>query len=258
FPDWKGTVYPRHISKDRFLNYYENDLDFNTVELNFTYYAIPSPDTMISLTKKTSDKFEFVIKLYKGVTHDPFDYRLDKKPDNYKVKEYCEYFNNSIRYIRDTGKLPALLLQFPVFFYPSHENTDYILNLKELLKHDPIIIEFRNSAWLKKNIFKLLKENNIGYCSVDEPELPRLMPFVNEVTSDIAYMRFHGRNKNWFNAPVSVRYDYLYSKKELENFLPEIKKMDSSAEKTFIFFNNCHSGSAATNAKTLKDLLGLS
>ena len=92
---------------------------------------------------------------------------------------------------------------------------------------------------------------------VDEPKLPRLMPFMNKVTSDTAYLRLHGRNPDWFNAPLETRYNYLYSDKELEEFIPEIDKMDKSSKKTFIFFNNCHAGSAAKNAVKLKQLLGM-
>ena len=84
------------------------------------------------------------------------------------------------------------------------------------------------------------------------------MPFVNEVTSDIGYLRFHGRNTNWFNAPTSERYNYLYSNEELKGFIPEIEKMEKNSERAYIYFNNCHAGKAVRNAQTLKDKLGLS
>ena len=90
---------------------------------------------------------------------------------------------------------------------------------------------------------------------MDEPKLPRLMPFINKVTSDIGYLRFHGRNTNWFNSSLEERYNYLYSKDELKEFLPEIKKIDMNAKKTFIFFNNCHAGFAVKNALDLLKLL---
>lgn len=257
FPDWKGSIYPSNIKKDQLLPYYEKELGFNLVELNFTYYTIPTVNVMAGLAEKTSPDFEFVVKGYKGMTHDLFDRRLEKKPDMSEIKEYYQLFYNSLDILRHNNKLAAVLLQFPVFFYPSSQNKDYILKSKEMLPEIPIVIEFRNSAWIKKETFKFLKDNNIAYCAVDEPRLPRLVPFVNEVTSDIAYIRFHGRNKNWFNASIQERYDYLYSKDELKEFIPKIKQMAKKVEKTLVFFNNCHAGSAAINAKMLRDMLGI-
>lgn len=257
FPDWKGSIYPADIKKDKLLPYYEEELGFNAVELNFTYYTLPSVNAMDTLAKKTSPDFEFVVKGYKGITHDPFDYRLKEKPGKSKVKEYYEYFYDSLEPLRKTGKLGGVLLQFPVFFYPSDKNLDYILTARKLMKQDPLILEFRNSKWVEEGTFRFLKENNISYCAVDEPALPRLMPFKNRVTSDIAYIRFHGRNTNWFNTTTEERYNYLYSEDELKEFIPEIKDMDNKAKKTYLFFNNCHAGSAATNAKMLRDILGI-
>jgi len=102
-----------------------------------------------------------------------------------------------------------------------------------------------------------LEENNLGYCCVDEPSLPELVPFVPRITSSIAYFRFHGRNTNWFNVPVSERYNYLYSDKELKKFVPVIQSSEAAAEKTYCFFNNCHNGQAAKNALKIKSLLGI-
>jgi len=102
-----------------------------------------------------------------------------------------------------------------------------------------------------------LKENGLASCAVDEPKLPRLMPFVNEVTSSLGYLRFHGRNPNWLNAPVAARYDYLYTNEELEEFVPEARTMNSRAGKMFVFFNNCHAGSAVKNAGMFRKMLGL-
>ncbi|MCX8093768.1 MAG: DUF72 domain-containing protein [Candidatus Goldbacteria bacterium] len=255
FPDWRNNIYPAGLPQKDELRYYANELKFNCLEINVTYYTIIQEKSAAAITEKTGDDFEFVVKGYKGFTHDPFDNRLDKKPDQEKIKEYIEKFKSSIKPFIKANKLGCILLQFPVFFYPSQESKDYILNCKKMLGNIKIVIEFRNSGWAKKETFEFLKYNNLGFCVVDEPKLPRLMPFVNEVTSDIAYLRFHGRNKNWFNAPTSERYNYLYTDDELKEFLPEIRKMASSGAKTYIFFNNCHAGSAVKNAMKMKDLL---
>jgi uncharacterized protein YecE (DUF72 family) len=100
-----------------------------------------------------------------------------------------------------------------------------------------------------------LEKKEIGFCVVDEPKLSQLMPYHPRATSDIGYFRFHGRNPNWFNVPVKVRYDYLYSEKELKEFVPGIKDISKKTGKTLIFFNNCYSGSAAKNAVQMAKLL---
>jgi uncharacterized protein YecE (DUF72 family) len=257
FPDWRNNIYPEDLPQKDELSYYNKELKFNCLEVNVTYYTIIKEKSAMAMEQKTGDVFEFVIKGYKGFTHEPFDNRIEKKPDDEKIIEYIEKFKSSLKPFIKAKKLGCVLLQFPVFFYPSKQTEEYILKCKKLLPNINLVIEFRNSGWANKRTFDFLKDNKLGYCAVDEPQLPRLMPFVNEVTSDIAYLRFHGRNKNWFNAPTSERYNYLYTEDELKEFIPEIKKMASNSVKTYIFFNNCHAGSAVRNAIKMKDLLKL-
>ena len=257
FPDWRGTVYPGRLPARDMLSYYAGELKFDTVEINSTYYAIPKPGNMEAMADKTPDGFEFAVKAYRGMTHDPFDSRLEEKPSEGQVEEYFRLFSQAVEPLRVRNKLGAVLLQFPVFFYPAARSREYMLRSKELLGDLPLVVEFRNNGWANSETLAFLKDSGLGYCAVDEPKLPRLMPFVGEVTSRNGYIRFHGRNKNWFNAPVSERYDYLYTEEELEEFVPEVKKMNSVAEKLFIYFNNCHAGSAAKNAKMFRQMLGL-
>jgi len=257
FPDWKGTVYPGRLPAREMLSYYADELKFDTVEINSTYYNIPKPENMEAMAKKTPDGFEFVVKAYRGMTHDPFDDRLEEKPSEEAVESYFRIFRESLEPFKAGNKLGAVLMQFPVFFYPSEHSREYMLKSKELLRGIPLVIEFRNKAWAKDETFAFLKENGLAYCAVDEPKLPRLMPFINEVTSSTGYMRFHGRNPDWFNAPVAERYNYLYTDDELREFVPEVNRMNERAEKSFIFFNNCHAGSAAKNAATFREMLGL-
>jgi len=256
FKDWRGTIYPENLSSRDTLVYYQQELGFECVEINATYYTLLSDKTFAGMEKKTTENFEFVVKAYRGITHDPFDKRLvDKKPDFDAAMENVEKFIYSLHPIQEKDKLGGVLLQFPVFFYPTNPFMDYILACKEKFADIPLIIEFRNRAWAKAETFQFLRQNDISYCAVDEPRLPRLMPFINEVTSDIGYIRFHGRNKDWFNAPLEKRYHYLYSDEELGTFLPEIRNMALKTRKTFIFFNNCHAGFAVKNALALLRLL---
>jgi uncharacterized protein YecE (DUF72 family) len=73
FPDWKGTVYPPNIQPRDMLSFYEKELGFNVVEINFTYYTLPSQKSLMAMSQKTSPDFEFVVKSFKGMTHDIWD-----------------------------------------------------------------------------------------------------------------------------------------------------------------------------------------
>ncbi len=257
FPDWrKGVIYPQGLPQKEELIYYQKELGFDTLEVNATYYALLSDKTAFAMEQKTSKGFEFVVKGFRGFTHDPFDTRLgEKQPSMDRAFSDIEKFKYSLKPFSEAGKLGGILLQFPVFFYPSKESEAYIINCKKAFEGMPLIIEFRNSHWAKDETFSFLKAYDLGYCAVDEPPLERLMPFKPEVTSDVAYFRLHGRNKNWFNAPSEVRYDYLYTDEELKSFLPDVKKMAEQSKKMFIFLNNCHAGSAVKNAKRMKQMM---
>lgn len=257
FRDWLGEVYPKDLKKGEELLYYSQHLGFEAVEINSTYYGLYSERSFQGMEAKTPAGFEFAVKGYKGFTHEPFDDRLGSgKPSRKKAREDAERFRASLRPLEEKGKLACVLLQFPVFFPPGPESQEYLLECRAWLKGLPLAVEFRNRAWAREATWTWLKENDLANCAVDEPRLPRLMPFEPRVTAEPAYFRFHGRNPNWFNAPVELRYDYFYSEEELQGFVPHIREASAEAGKVLVFFNNCHRGSALKNAGTLRELLG--
>lgn len=252
FPDWKGTVYPIGLRERDMLSFYERELGFNALEVNFTYYTLPSQKSFLAMSKKTSKDFEFVVKSFKGMTH---EIRNKETGGILNNQEVFNKFKYSLTPLREEGKLACVLAQFPYGFFPNKENLDYLKQFREEMVDIPLVFEFRNQTWLRDQTFQFLESNRIGFCVVDEPKLPKLMPYLPRATSEIGYFRFHGRNPNWFNAPTSVRYDYLYSEKELKEFIPDIKDISKSTAKTLVFFNNCHAGSAAKNAAQMARLL---
>ncbi len=252
FDDWKGTIYPPGLAKEKWLGFYEKELGFKTLEVNFTYYSLPSSKSFESMSRKTSADFSFVVKAFRGMTHEIRDKATKKFFDN---REVFEKFLFSLEPIIKDKKLSCILLQFPFSFYPNAENRDYLKETKDRLSDIPAVVEFRNSDWLNEDTFSFLERHEMGYCAVDEPKLKGLMPFSPRATSNIGYFRLHGRNNNWFNAPVSERYNYLYSEEELKGFVPPIKDIAAKTGAVFVFFNNCHAGSAAKNAVMLAKLL---
>lgn len=252
FADWKGTVYPPGLPEREMLSFYEKGLGFNALEVNFTYYTLPSQKSFAAMSQKTSDGFEFVVKSYKGMTHEIRHKGTGEMIDN---QETFKKFKYSLDPLIGDGKLAGVLAQFPYGFFPNRENFGYLERFKEKMGDVPLVFEFRNQTWMKEGTFEFLSKNGVGFCIVDEPKLPKLMPYIPRVTSEIGYFRFHGRNTNWFNVPTSVRYDYLYSEGELKKFIPDIKDISKKTAKTFVFFNNCHAGSAAKNAAQMAKLL---
>jgi len=254
FDDWVGVVYPPKIKKQDMLTYYEKELGFKCLEVNSTYYTLPSQKSMEGMLKKVSADFEFTVKAFKGMTHEIWEGDGKTLRDN---RETFDKFNFSVAPLREAGSLSCVLAQFPPWFHPNKVSLDYLRSFGERLAGVPLVVEFRNHIWHTDTTLEFLRENNLGYCAVDEPKLPRLMPFNPRATSPVGYFRLHGRNPRWFNVPVSVRYDYLYSDRELQEFLNPIKEVEALTQATFVFFNNCHVGSAVRNALRLREMLGL-
>ncbi|HUL21711.1 MAG TPA: DUF72 domain-containing protein [Thermodesulfobacteriota bacterium] len=252
FPDWKGTVYPEGIREKDMLPFYEKELGFNVLEVNFTYYTLPSQKSLAGMAQKTSANFEFVVKSFKGMTHEIWDKENQTRIDH---QESFRKFKYGLVPLIEEKRLACVLAQFPYGFFPNRENLGYLDEFKEEMGNIPLVVEFRNKSWLKEATFQLLEKKEIGFCVVDEPKLPQLMPYHPRATSEIGYFRFHGRNPNWFNVPMKVRYDYLYREEELKEFVPGIKEISKKTAKTLIFFNNCYSGSAAKNAAQMAKLL---
>ena len=251
FKDWVGPIYPSGTKNEGMLPYYEKELGFKTVEINFTYYRIPSARIMESMVNRTGDDFTFTIKLSKEMTHEIFDEKWNIVDNPEAFKQYLE----GVRPMVQSGKLGCLLAQYPFSFIKKPQTIEYLLKCKERMGDIPLVAEFRHKSWVTPNTIESLRRHDIGFCIVDEPDLPKLMPYVAEATSDLGYFRFHGRNMNWFKASRDERYNYLYNKEELKKFLPDITAIAKKTKAAFVFFNNCHHGKAAINAKEMQEMI---
>jgi uncharacterized protein YecE (DUF72 family) len=240
YDDWVGPYYPQDLPKNQWLGYYAKE--FNTLEINFTYYRMPSAKAILLMAKKVPDRFLFTVKATQEMTH-----ARERAPKLFKE------FTQAITPLREADKFGAILAQFPNSFRAGEESRDYIKWFREQLGDQPVVVEFRNKDWLTDETYELLHANNLGFCSVDEPFFPR----VAKVTADIAYVRFHGRNfkKWWKHEHAYERYDYTYSPEELKEWTPKIEEMTHAAERTFVFANNHYRGQGIDTARQLKLLL---
>jgi uncharacterized protein YecE (DUF72 family) len=264
FDDWIGNFYPAHIRKGDMLQEYSKH--FSAVEVNSTYYRVPGAPMMARMAAKTPDWFEFIVKANQEMTH-----------KSSRDAALYQSFNEALAPLVETGKLRGVIAQFPWGFKPSPEAREHLAFLRERfdevrgLPQDglekgrcPLFAEVRNAEWIEEGLFEGLRAQGIGYCSVDEPHIRGLVPPVARVTTDLGYVRLHGRNaKNWWGGrdgsgrASGDRYDYLYSEEELKEWVAKIKAMTRAARKTYVFFNNCHAGQAARNAALMKELLSL-
>ena len=244
YNDWVGPFYPSGMPKKDWLFYYARE--FTTCEINATYYALPKPTVMESMARKTGDGFLFSIKANKQMTHE--------RENNAEV---FQVFREMLSPLIERGKMGCVLAQFPNSFKFNARNRDYVEGFRERMLDLPVVIEFRNAGWLREDVFGWLSRYELGFCCVDEPPLPNLLPSIAEVTSKIAYVRFHGRNKEkwWQHEHAYERYDYTYSPEELDEWIPKIRTLDQTAEKTFVFANNHWRGQAVSTIRQLRMML---
>jgi len=242
FADWVGSFYPQDIQKGKMLDYYVKH--FNTVEINSTYYRIPHAAVFYQLEKKTPPGFEFVVKAHRSFTHDRRDH-----------VEAAQQLNESLEPLAHSGKLKGILAQFPWSFKCSPSGLEYVRSGADLFREVPLFVEFRHSSWVREDVFATLREAGIGYTCVDEPQLPGMLFPGTQTTTDIGYVRFHGRNAEKWWGGGSERYNYSYADDQLREWIARIEEMRKKTKKVFLFFNNCYQGRAVKDAGRMLELL---
>ena len=180
------------------------------------------------------------------------------------LEEIHKRFWTALEPLRQSGKLGAILLQFPDWFVISGGNKDAIIRARELLPDDRLAIEFRSATWMsernREETLRFLSESGLTYVSVDEPQgFPSSIPPVAAVTSDdLAVIRFHGRNaETWKKKGITAaeRFDYRYSQQELFEWVPKIRRVAEQAREVHLLMNNCYGDKAVNNAAELSQLL---
>jgi uncharacterized protein YecE (DUF72 family) len=242
FEDWVGEFYPHRVAKNRWLEYYA--ARFPIGEINSTYYRIPTPKSMQGIATRTPEEFRLFAKVHAEVTH----HRKEPQTSLHGLLIALEP-------LRKCEKLLGLLAQFPGGIHYSNENLDYVLELLHFCDGVPLCVEFRHRSWLTDGVFKALRDGRISWVCADEPQLPELMPLKLVRTTEIGYVRLHGRNGNaWYGGGVD-RYDYDYSVEELKSFGKSFISFAEEAKHIFVLFNNCHHGQAPRNAWWLQNWL---
>ncbi len=274
YPRYAGTAEAR-------LRYYSQN--FNLVEVDSTYYSMLAERTAGLWCQRTPDDFTFNIKAFALFTQHPTEIRSLPKHIQSALSEerrkqprvyyrdvppelraqLWEQFAQALLPLDSAGKLGVVLFQFPQWFYPREDNRQYIIECQENLPQYRIAIEFRNGAWLsgmeRNRTLSVLSDNNLTYVSVDEPQgFESSVPPLAKATSDIAVVRFHGRNKeNWEKKGITVaeRFKYLYTRDELAEWLPRLSHLASQTRQLHVLFNNCYGDYGVRNARDITNLM---
>lgn len=227
YDHWRDRFYPEELSKAKWLEFYAGH--FNTVELNSSFYRLPSEAAFANWYRSSPVNFTFAVKVSRFITH-------IKRLKN--SKEAVENFITRARILKE--KLGPLLYQLP----PSMHRNDPVLasflsSLPQDMKH---VIEFRHQSWLDEKVFEILREHNAGLCVFDMPSFS--CPPI--ATADFAYIRFHGS---------SDLYASCYSDEELSDWAKKIAGLATNLKAVYIYFNNDAEAFAIRNAKTLHGYL---
>lgn len=245
YTEWVGVVYPAGMKQYEFLGHYAGL--FPTVELNFSYYKMPEAKNLAKMLVDGGETLTFSIKAHKSLTHE-----VNLAEWENEAKTYLA----ALEPLRTAGRLEAVLFQFPFSFHYTDDNRRYLGKLLTYFKDTPLAVEFRGSDWFTAKMIDGMKERKIPLVSLDMPELKGLPPTMDVVTSDTAYIRFHGRNKEaWYGKDDHARYDYEYTDLEIDAWAARIERVAEQAQRILVYFNNHPQGKAARNAQTLEKML---
>ena len=274
------TWYPPAVrtAADR-LRYYA--AQFDTVEVDSSFYGLPTSDTARLWAERTPPGFMFHIKAFgmltrHGVKPDRLpvplrsahDLEVDRQgrivhPSPELRREAFAYFSDALEPLRTEGKLGLVLMQFPPYFVANEANREYIAFSTGLLAPDRVAVEFRHASWVGpeeiETTLELFGSLGAAYVCVDEPRLrgPSVLPPITAVTADLAYVRLHGRNAATWNARVesaAKRFEYLYTEAELGEWVGPVRQLQEQTATTYVMFNNCFADYAPRNAKQMMSL----
>ena len=237
YNEWAGVFYP--TTNTNKLSFYSKL--YETAEIDSTFYAFPSKGLVLGWARYTPQDFVFSAKLPQLLTH-------EKKLELSKgVEADLIRFLGLLKPLIATGKLGPILVQLP----PSYSYQVDFDKLKAFLTKAPedvkFAVEFRHPSWLREDVWSFLRGKNVANVIVDEP----LLPPDTVTTADFAFIRWHGHgSRPWYN--------YRYSGKELDSWVPKVKDVAARVKKTYGYFNNHFRGFAVENSLKMMEKLGIS
>jgi uncharacterized protein YecE (DUF72 family) len=272
----KGVFYPDDArTPEKRLRYYASR--FPVVEVDSTYYALPTVDNARAWVDRTPDYFTFDVKAFALMTgHSTEVSRLpgalkealpaplatvkrvtaEELPSEL-VEEVWRIFREACAPLREAGKLGAIFLQYAPWVGPTRDSPEMLVRAIERLDGLPVAIEFRNAEWmterLRERTWQLLERLGASYVSVDEPQgtPTSIPPLVRTTQRRLGVIRLHGQRADTWAArgvPAVEKYRYLYSSAELDAWAEKIVEAAATADDLHVIFNNCYANYGAVNA----------
>ena len=227
YDHWRYRFYTQGLARGKWLQFYA--IHFNTVELNNTFYRLPSGDNFAAWYESSPANFTFAVKASRFITHVR---RLKNSQEAVKL------FLGRARLLGE--KLGPVLYQLPPNMYRDDERLASFLSILPAgVRH---VFEFRHSSWIEEAVLQILRDHNIGFCVFDMPEIT--CPLV--ATADFAYIRFHGS---------TGLYSSCYHDEELAGWAEKLAKLADGLKAVYIYFNNDAEAFAVRNAVTLRSYL---
>lgn len=227
YKHWLGRFYPEKFPAKDMLDFYSHH--FNTVELNNSFYHLPSFESLRTWRKTVPESFVLAVKGSRFITH----MKKLKAP-----KTSTRKFFSRVKHLED--KLGPILFQLPPHWTVNIERLSVFL--ERLPNEYRYAFEFREPSWFTDEIYKLLKKHHAALCiyhmsGYDSPA---------EITANFVYLRFHGAHST---------YGGSYSKSQLRLWAKRIRAWQADGKEVFVYFNNDPEAHAVYNAKTLRELL---
>jgi uncharacterized protein YecE (DUF72 family) len=273
---WNGIFYPpsrgRAKGFDELAFYADH---FNTVEVNSTFYGQPRAEVCRTWADRTPPRFEFSVKLYQKFTHpkmfkDVFTKGVPSGDAGGRAlldelarpnQSDLDAFRTGIDPLASSGKLGALLAQFPPSFKDTLASRDYLAWLLESFRDYRVAVELRHSSWSDAvgDTMSLLNPFGSAWVQIDEPKFrfsikQNFLPNVD----GLYYMRLHGRNAKqwWTHEKAEDRYNYLYTASEMSEFAETVDAARRLVAKLYLYTNNHFSAKSVANAAMIKKQLG--
>jgi uncharacterized protein YecE (DUF72 family) len=260
YKDWDGVFYPPGMQRQKRHALEFLAQCFDVVEINTSFYGHIKPELAKLWVRKVAvnPKFMFTAKLHRSFTHSPIAVMEPTSAATIKPNDEDERLaREGLDALASTGKLGALLIQFPVSFKNTSLNREYLEQLLRQFIEFPRVVEVRHESWNNPETLGYFTERNVAFCNIDQPLIGRSLEATEHVTSPVGYVRLHGRNYDqWFEAEKGAdRYNYLYSETELARWKEKIERIAHKAEVTYVVANNHFEGKAGVNALQLKYML---
>ncbi len=266
---WNGIFYPARRGAMRGateLEYYAEH--FDTVEVNSSFYRVPDPAVTAKWAQQTPRRFDFCLKLFQKFTHPGMSARGAEARANSEPSAVPEVtlgdadaFRHAIEPIAGSGKLGALLAQFPPSFRHGDDTCEYLAWLLQAFGNYPVAVELRHRSWSDRQaaVLGLLNAHRAAWVQIDEPKF-RFSIRQDRLPNDtrLYYMRLHGRNADqwWTPDHPDERYNYLYSPAEIDDFADTVSRVRQLVQTIYVFMNNHFAGKAVANAAALRHATG--